>query len=191
MRVFCALFMLCLHVSTASGQITPTASFVAEHMEPFNLVNPGTGLDEVAFRVAINPGSALQDLGRVASGGELSRLCLAIKVSLSEMDRPVSMIFDEVDAGIGGATAQIVGEKLRAVAGSTQVFCITHLPQVAACGHAHFKVEKQQRKNTTTTTAMSLPDAARIAEVARMLGGLKITDQTRAHAQEMLRGTGG
>ncbi len=149
------------------------------------------GLDEIAYRVAVNPGTDLAPLGQVASGGELSRICLAIKVSLSEADRPVSMIFDEVDAGVGGATAQIVGQKLRAVATATQVFCVTHLPQVAACAHTHFKVEKKQRKGATTTSATRLSDAERVAEVARMLGGLKITDQTRAHAEEMLRGAAG
>ncbi len=150
-----------------------------------------SGLDEIGFKVTANPGTAPAPLGQIASGGELSRICLALKVTLSEVDRPVTMIFDEVDAGVGGATAQIVGEKLRAVAAATQVFCVTHLPQVAACAQAHFRVEKKKSKGETTTGATRLDDGERVAELARMLGGVKITEQTRAHAAEMLRGAAG
>ncbi len=144
------------------------------------------GLDEVLFLVSANPGSPPAPVARVASGGELSRIALGLKVSLSEAEKPPSMIFDEVDAGVGGATAQTVGERLREVAQGSQVFCITHLPQVAACGHQHFQVSKEQDEQSTRTRVQQLPEMSRVEELARMLGGRKVTDQSLAHAREML-----
>ncbi len=145
------------------------------------------GLDDVSFLVSANPGQPPQPLGKVASGGELSRISLALKVALTEIDGPGSLIFDEVDAGVGGAVAEIVGQKLRAVATDRQVFCITHLPQVAACGHHHFQVNKQLDAGQTTTTVLSLGVEQRTKEVARMLGGVEITEKTTEHAAEMIR----
>jgi DNA repair protein RecN (Recombination protein N) len=149
-----------------------------------------SGLDEVQFLVSANPGQAPKSLAKVASGGELSRISLAIKVALIGSDDPISMIFDEVDSGVGGAIAQIVGERLRSVADQRQVFCVTHLPQVAACGHQHFCVSKGGNQEKGVTTEVSKLDHEQtVAEIARMLGGLKITDQTTAHARQMIEST--
>ena len=145
-----------------------------------------SGLDDVSFLVSANPGQTPQPLSKVASGGELSRISLAIKVALTAVDGPACLIFDEVDSGVGGAIAQIVGDKLREVAGDRQVFCITHLPQVAACGHHHVQVTKHSVENQTTTTVEKLDAPARTQEVARMLGGVKITAKTKAHAAELI-----
>ncbi len=144
------------------------------------------GQDLVTFMIQTNPGSSAGTLDAVASGGELSRVALAVKVALAEMERGRTMIFDEVDAGVGGATAQRVGQKLRQLAEQGQVLSVTHLPQVAACGHQHYQVEKTQTKSRTSTRVLILDEGQRLDELARMLGGVKITDQTRAHAAEML-----
>ncbi|MEM9530386.1 MAG: DNA repair protein RecN [Pseudomonadota bacterium] len=144
------------------------------------------GIDEVIFNIRTNPGSPTGPLDRVASGGELSRVALAIKVALAQMESGRTMIFDEVDAGVGGATAQQVGYKLRQLGASGQVLSVTHLPQVAACGHAHFRVEKDQGKSDTVTRVSHLDPDERLEELSRMLGGVEITEQTRAHAKEML-----
>ncbi len=145
-----------------------------------------TGLDDVTFMIQTNPGSPAGTLDKVASGGELSRVALAVKVALAAKERGRTMIFDEVDAGVGGATAQRVGRKLRELAASGQVLSVTHLPQVAACGHQHYRVEKEQRKQSTLTRVLALDDEARLQELSRMLGGVEITEQTVAHAAEML-----
>ncbi|MEM1091300.1 MAG: DNA repair protein RecN [Pseudomonadota bacterium] len=151
-----------------------------------------TGLDSVAFLIQTNPGSPAGTLDRVASGGELSRVALAVKVALAANERGRTMIFDEVDAGVGGATAQRVGQKLRELAATGQVLSVTHLPQVAACGHQHYRVEKEQNKKSTLTRVLALDDEARLQELSRMLGGVEITEQTVAHAAEMLsQGEGG
>ncbi len=144
------------------------------------------GLDRVTFTIQTNPGSPAGTLDNVASGGELSRVALAVKVALTAQERGRTMIFDEVDAGVGGATAQMVGQKLRQLAQQSQVLSVTHLPQVAACGHQHYRVEKQQDKDQTTTHVTELNKEQRLQELARMLGGIKITNQTKAHAAEML-----
>ena len=152
-----------------------------------SLGEPGAaGLDRVEFLFSPNPGEPPRPLARIASGGELSRLMLALKQVLPESDVP-TLIFDEVDTGIGGAVASLVGEKLRKVAASQQVLCITHLPQVAACADHHFQVRKQVEEGRTTTSVVALDDPARVEELARMLGGIAITDTTRQHAREMLQ----
>ncbi|MFK7955571.1 MAG: DNA repair protein RecN [Lysobacterales bacterium] len=144
------------------------------------------GLDSVTFNIQTNPGSPAGSLDNVASGGELSRVALAVKVALTAEERGRTMIFDEVDTGVGGATAQMVGQKLRQLARQSQVISVTHLPQVAACGHQHYRVEKHQKKDQTTTHVTALNEDERLQELARMLGGVKITRQTKAHAAEML-----
>ncbi len=143
------------------------------------------GLDRVEFRVSTNPGQPPRALAKVASGGELSRLSLAVQVSCSA-GAGRCMIFDEVDAGIGGAVAEIVGRELRALAARAQVLCVTHLPQVAAQGHQHLRVLKLSDGTHTRTAVTPLSDGARVEELARMLGGVEITARARAHAQEML-----
>ena len=148
-----------------------------------------SGAERIEFQVSINPGMPAGALSRVASGGELSRVSLAIQVAASDRTSTPTMIFDEVDAGVGGATAEIVGAKLRSLAGHCQVMCVTHLAQVASKGHAHFRVNKLSDGKNTRTRVAPLNKDERIEEIARMLGGLEITDRTREHAAEMLSGT--
>lgn len=145
------------------------------------------GKDSVEYRISLNPGQPLQPLSKVASGGELSRISLAIQVICAEHSTIPTLVFDEVDVGISGATAEIVGHMLREVGTRGQVICVTHQPQVASLGHQHCIVMKQQSANTTTSTIRRLSNEGRIDEIARMLGGIDITAQTRAHAEEMLR----
>jgi len=148
---------------------------------------PGAhGIDNIRYLVSANPGQPPKSLARVASGGELSRISLAIQVIMSESSRIPTLIFDEVDSGVGGGVAEIVGKKLRLLGRDRQVFCVTHLPQVASQAHHHFRVEKTTQKNQTSTEVFALSDDERLEEVARMLGGVTITEQTRAHASEMI-----
>jgi DNA repair protein RecN (Recombination protein N) len=144
------------------------------------------GTDQVEFLVNINPGQSLQPLRKVASGGELSRISLAIQVIGSSDKGTPCLVFDEVDAGIGGGVAEITGALLHRLAEQRQVLCVTHLPQVAAQGDHHIQVQKLSGKSSTTTRIRDLAADERIDEIARMLGGVKITDKSRGHAREML-----
>jgi DNA repair protein RecN (Recombination protein N) len=144
------------------------------------------GIDQIEFRVTANPGQPLRALAKVASGGELSRLSLAVQVSCAARETRC-MIFDEVDAGIGGAVAEIVGRELRALGDAGQVICVTHLPQVASQGHQHLRVTKLSDGKTTRTSLTELDPAERVEELARMLGGVEVTAKAREHAGEMLR----
>ena len=144
------------------------------------------GQDQVRFLVAANPGQKLSPLSDSASGGELSRISLAIQVATSDCGEVPTLIFDEVDVGIGGAVAEIVGRLLRRLGEKRQVLCVTHLPQVAAQAHHHFQVRKQTERKATETRIQHLDPEGRVEEIARMLGGLEITPQTLAHAREML-----
>lgn len=145
------------------------------------------GGDEVEFEVTVNPGQPLRPLAKVASGGELSRISLAIQVIGSRGRGSPTLIFDEVDAGIGGGIAEIVGSLLHRLADRRQVICVTHLPQVASQGDHHFQVSKSSTKKSTFTQVTELAKKDRVEEIARMLGGIKISEQTRAHAREMLK----
>jgi DNA repair protein RecN (Recombination protein N) len=144
----------------------------------------------VEFLVSINPGMRPGSLTKIASGGELSRVSLAIQVAANHSANTPTMIFDEVDAGVGGRTADIVGEKLRSFAGNAQVLCVTHLPQVASKGHQHFRVSKLSDGENTRTSVKLLTHDERVEELARMLGGQEITKATRNHAAEMLKTAG-
>jgi DNA repair protein RecN (Recombination protein N) len=144
-------------------------------------------MDQIEFLVCTNPGQAQAPIAKVASGGELSRLSLAIQVVAVTDHGPPTLIFDEVDAGIGGSTAEIVGHCLRELGRCRQVLCVTHLPQVAAQADHHFAVTKSTVENVTQATVRELRTKARVDEVARMLGGVTITQRTREHAKEMLR----
>lgn len=144
------------------------------------------GKDKVEFLVCANPGLPAKPLAKVASGGELSRISLAIQVTTSSDKDTPTMIFDEVDAGIGGGIAEIVGQKLRKLGKGRQVICVTHLPQVAAQADHHLHVQKINREDVTSTHVKPLDGDERLEEIARMLGGVTITDNTRAHAREML-----
>ena len=144
------------------------------------------GLDSVEFQVSANPGQPLRPLARVASGGELSRISLAIRVIAANHQRIPTLVFDEVDTGIGGGVAEVVGRQLRALGRHCQVLCVTHLPQVAAQAHRHFQIRKRSDEASTWTTVTPLDDDQRVAEIARMLGGLAVTENTLAHAREMI-----
>lgn len=144
------------------------------------------GTENIEFLVAGHAGTSLRPLAKVASGGELARISLALSVIASQAARVPTLIFDEVDTGIGGAVADVVGRLLRTLGERHQVLCVTHLPQVAARGMHHYEVRKRTTGNNTLSTIEVLDDAGRVAEVARMLGGLKITETTRKHAREML-----
>lgn len=147
-----------------------------------------SGLEQVEFLVAGHAGAEPRALNKVASGGELSRISLAIRVATAAQTQVQTMIFDEVDVGIGGGVAEIVGKLLRQLSASRQALVITHLPQVAAQGQHHLKVSKHSTQGATLSQIQALSEAERFEELARMLGGVEITDTTRRHAQEMLRG---
>ncbi|WP_114195333.1 DNA repair protein RecN [Edaphovirga cremea] len=144
------------------------------------------GADRVEFRVTTNPGQPMQSLVKVASGGELSRIALAIQVITARKMETPALIFDEVDVGISGPTAAIVGKLLRQLGESTQVMCVTHLPQVAGCGHQHYFVSKQTDGEVTETQMDRLDKRARLQELARLLGGSEVTRNTLANAKELL-----
>jgi DNA repair protein RecN (Recombination protein N) len=144
------------------------------------------GVDSIEFMTSANPGQPPGPLSKVASGGELSRISLAIQVICLKSEHIPTLIFDEVDAGIGGGVAEIVGQKLHALGDDRQVFCVTHLPQVAALASHQLQVSKLTGNDSTRTRVRPLDEAERIDELARMLGGVRITRQTRDHAREML-----
>lgn len=150
-----------------------------------------TGAENVEFRVTLNIGHDMRPLARVASGGELSRVMLALKTILARLDRVPTLVFDEVDAGIGGRVGQQVGDLLRKVATSHQVFAITHLPQIAARAHRHVLVSKGARQGVTAADVRTLNDRERVPEIARMLGGDPESSASRAHASELLRASAG
>jgi DNA repair protein RecN (Recombination protein N) len=144
------------------------------------------GAERIEFLVTTNPGQSPQALSKVVSGGELSRIALAIQVVAAEAAILPTLIFDEVDVGIGGGTAEIVGKQLKNLGNRAQVLCVTHLPQVAAQGHQHLHVQKQTQNEKVTTGIRLLSSEEKIQEIARMLGGVKITEKTLAHAKEMV-----
>ena len=145
------------------------------------------GMERISFMVSANPGQPLRPLNKVASGGELSRISLAIQVIAAGERLIPTQIFDEVDVGVGGGVAEMVGRQLHELARSRQVFCITHQPQVASQGRQHYQISKTTKGNETWTEVEILDEDARVDEVARMLGGMTITEQTRSHAREMLQ----
>lgn len=162
----------------------PDGRFSA-HLVQLELIGPA-GAEDVEFRVALNPGHDMRPLARVASGGELSRVMLALKTILARLDRVPTLVFDEVDAGIGGKVGQQVGDMLRKIATSHQVFAITHLPQIASRAHRHILVTKGARGGVTAADVRLLPDEERVPEIARMLGGDAESATSRAHAAELL-----
>jgi DNA repair protein RecN (Recombination protein N) len=148
------------------------------------------GVDDLEFLVSANPGQPPRPLAKVASGGELSRISLAIQVAAAQGDTQPCLVFDEVDAGVGGGVAEIVGRQLRTLGDRAQVLCVTHLPQVASQAHAHVRVTKLTDGKSTRTSLHTLTADERIEETARMLGGVDITNKAREHAAEMLRAQG-
>ena len=144
------------------------------------------GIDDVEFLVAGHPGMSPRPIGKVASGGELSRISLAISVTTSQLGAAPTLIFDEVDSGVGGAVAETVGRLMQQLGSDRQVLAVTHLPQVASCAHHHLKVIKRKQAEGTTSSVQPIQGDVRVAEIARMLGGEKSTETTLAHAREML-----
>lgn len=173
-------FEVALDYAVADGGRSPDPS----RADPVSL-GPG-GLDHIDLLIAPNPGEGMGSLARTASGGELSRVLLALKAALVAADPVPTVLFDEIDAGVGGEIALAIGRKIKAVAADRQVLAITHLPQIAAFATDHLRVEKSTHAKRTTTTLARLDEAARVDELARMMGGVDVTTKTRAHAAEML-----
>jgi DNA repair protein RecN (Recombination protein N) len=174
-------------VSSLMAELGMAGGLLRVELEPVADQEPDPqGRERCELLVSANPGQPPRPLRKVASGGELARISLAIEVATLGKDTVGSMIFDEVDTGIGGAVAEVVGQKLRALGVQRQVLCVTHLPQVAAQGHAHLRVSKHSDGDSTQTRIDKLDAAGRRDELARMLGGVEITRETRAHAKQML-----
>ena len=142
-------------------------------------------MDKVRFLISTNPGESVKPLAKVASGGELSRIMLAIKSVMADSDAIETLIFDEIDAGISGRTAQKVSEKLALLSGSHQIICITHLPQIASMADEHFVIEKESDGSRTRTQIRRLAEEEEVSELARLLGGAKITETVLGSAGEM------
>lgn len=172
-------------VTALMGELGMAGGELAIAVEPATLT--ARGCDQVTFLVRTNPGQPLQPLAKVASGGELSRIGLAIQVATARCGGVPTLVFDEVDVGIGGAVAEIVGQLLRRLGANRQVLCVTHLPQVAAQAHHHLRVSKRHHSGGVQADIEALGLTQRVEELARMLGGTDITATTRAHAAELLR----
>ena len=184
---FTAAARLDIEVSALMSELGMTGGLLRIELEPVAGDEPDPqGKERCELLVSANPGQPPRPLRKVASGGELARISLAIEVATLGKDTVGSMVFDEVDTGIGGAVAEVVGQKLRSLGSQRQVLCVTHLPQVAAQGHAHLRVSKQSDGDATRTQIEKLDAAGRRDELARMLGGVEITRETRAHAKQML-----
>lgn len=172
-----------------AGELAPLKMERALFATEITAAEPGPeGRDQVAFQVATNPGAPSGPLNRIASGGELSRFLLALKVCLTKGASGLTLIFDEIDRGVGGATADAVGRRLKALANDAQVLVVTHSPQVAALGAHHWRVEKRVEGDMTTSTVTALPPAERVDEIARMLSGDTVTDAARQAARVLLGG---
>ena len=154
------------------------------HCEPLGHYTEN-GQDSIEFMISTNPGETVKPLGKVASGGELSRIMLAVKSVLADADAIETLIFDEIDTGISGRTAQKVSEKMAVIARKHQVICITHLPQIAAMADDHYVIEKSAMEQRTITEIYHLSDDASVGEIARLLGGVEITDAVMQNAREM------
>ena len=173
--------------SAMAAELAPLRMERAVFTTEFETSEPGPGgVDAVTFTVATNPGAPAGPLNRIASGGELSRFLLALKVCLTGDTPGVTMIFDEIDRGVGGATADAVGRRLKALAGQAQVLVVTHSPQVAALGAHHWRVEKRVQDGMTTTTVIPLEPGDRVEEIGRMLSGDTVSDAARAAARSLL-----
>jgi len=175
-----------LEESSAANRSSRASGLGAETIRVGEYLLHEKGVDRVAFFFSANPGEEVRPMAKIASGGELSRIVLALKELLASKTAQETLVFDEVDSGIGGRTADRVGRSLKALAQRHQVVCITHLPQIACYGDHHYVVRKGTHKGRTITTMEELSAQDRLEEIARMLGGEKISAKTRAHAQEML-----
>jgi DNA repair protein RecN (Recombination protein N) len=173
--------------AAVAGELAPLKLDSARFRTALAVAEPGpSGADRVEFEVSTNPGAPFGPLTRIASGGELSRFILALKVALAEAGSAATMIFDEVDRGVGGAVASAIGERLARLAGQSQVLVVTHSPQVAARASHHYRIEKSHGADGTRTTVRKLDGAERREEIARMLSGASITEEARAQASRLL-----
>lgn len=176
---------LAAEISSSIRQLGMPKGFIKIDISPLEKMQPH-GLDKVEYKVCTNPGMLPDTLAKVASGGELSRISLAIQMITAQRGATPTLLFDEVDVGIGGSTAALVGQLLRKLGERLQLFCVTHQPQVASCAHHHFVVEKHADNEQTFSRVIPLAEHEKVDEIARMLGGLTITEQTRSHAKELL-----
>jgi DNA repair protein RecN (Recombination protein N) len=173
--------------AAVAGELAPLKLDSARFRTALAVAEPGpSGTDRVEFEVSTNPGAPFGPLTRIASGGELSRFILALKVALAEAGSAATMIFDEVDRGVGGAVASAIGERLARLAERSQVLVVTHSPQVAARASHHYRIEKSHGADGTRTTVRKLDGAERREEIARMLSGASITEEARAQASRLL-----
>jgi DNA repair protein RecN (Recombination protein N) len=147
------------------------------------------GMDKVEILITTNKGEPLKPLYKIVSGGEMSRIMLAFKNIISSYDKIQTLIFDEIDNGISGITASIVGKKLQEIAQEHQIICITHLPQIAACGLHNYRIHKESDENSTFTTVDALNEEEKVQEIARLLGGTVITEATLQSARELIKGS--
>jgi DNA repair protein RecN (Recombination protein N) len=183
----------------AESAIQSTEALVPEGIAPGAAHWTASGWDQVEYRIATNPGEPLKPLHEIASGGEMSRVLLALKVSVEECaakprkkyPTPRTLVFDEIDIGIGGRAAEAVGQKLKSLSRGQQVLCVTHLPQIAAFADQHFVVEKRESNGRTKMQIRLLDDSARTQEVARMLSGATVTETSLQHAAQMIAGSRG
>jgi len=190
-------FEVAVHSAGASAQSAEEPAKSAGEISFGNVHWTASGWDQVEYRIATNPGEPLKPLDEIASGGEMSRVMLALKVSVEEsaakpkkkMPAPRTLVFDEIDIGIGGRAAEAVGQKLKSLSRGQQVLCVTHLPQIAAFADHHFAVEKRESGGRTRTQILLLDDRARTHEVARMLSGATVTDASLQHASQMIAGS--
>jgi DNA repair protein RecN (Recombination protein N) len=173
--------------AAVAAELAPLKLDAARFRTAIAQAEPGaSGIDRVEFEVSTNPGAPFGPLTRIASGGELSRFILALKVALAEAGSAATMIFDEVDRGVGGAVASAIGERLARLAERSQVLVVTHSPQVAARASHHYRIEKSHGEGGTRTSVRKLDGAERREEIARMLSGASVTEEARAQASRLL-----
>jgi len=178
-------------ISAHMQQLGMSGGHFSVLVESSGSAKPGPhGSHDIVFMVAANPGHSARPLTKVASGGELSRISLALQLIACQYKSAATLVFDEVDSGVGGAVAETVGRQLRRLSTRAQVMCVTHLPQVASQGTWHFVVDKRSDGKITEVQIRTLDAGEKIEEVARMLGGISITEQSRSHAEEMLANAG-
>jgi DNA repair protein RecN (Recombination protein N) len=181
-----AAVTLAKHVNSQLKSLAMENAQLSVNLTPSHEKANANGLEDIEFLISTNPGAVPRSLAKVASGGELSRISLAIQVVTAQTSATPTLVFDEVDVGIGGATADIVGKLLRQLGDNGQVICVTHLAQVASKGHQHLLVSKKSTKAGAESTLGLLEGEEKVAEIARMLGGAKVTEQSLAHAREIL-----
>jgi DNA repair protein RecN (Recombination protein N) len=176
---------LAAQVSTRLKKLSMSETEFVVNLQPTSTSFSKHGNEDIEFLISTIAGKKARSLNKVASGGELSRISLAIQVVTANTTKAPTLVFDEVDVGIGGGVAEVVGAMLRQLGNNGQILCVTHLAQVAAQGHQHFCVSRTSQDKQTVTVIDRLNEDEKVAEIARMLGGIELTDQSMAHAREM------